>query len=200
MRANDKKHDSCTTCHNATTNAPVATAGDCSQCHTANYFNSHTHSHTVSVGRDQSNGQSCDDCHEVTNWGLIEGTEHNVATNGAGSCATCHNSPTQTVIDVIAAGAATTCLDCHSDKTDAHGDIDHVAATYVTVGGTDAYYPNGDGTKPCATCHNTTGANSTVDITHGGNCNLCHTTVPNLQPGVPAGGGDCVDLSFVESA
>jgi len=74
----------------------------------------------------------------------------------------------------------------------AHGSIDHVAATYVTVGGTDAYYPNGAATKPCATCHNTTGANSTVDTTHGGDCSLCHTTVPNLQSGVPAGGGDCV--------
>ena len=35
-------------------------------------------------------------------------------------------------------------------------------------------------------------ADATVSVTHNGDCALCHTTVPNLQPGIPAGGGDCV--------
>jgi hypothetical protein len=205
-----KVHDACGTCHNAngslvtllgTHMQDFATGGNCETCHGtvadsttfATTHPTHTGSHTVSVGGDQSNGQSCDDCHDVTNWTLIEGTEHNVATNGAGSCATCHNSPTQTVIDVIAAGAATTCLDCHTDKTTAHGSIDHMdtggGTGYVLVGGTQEYY----GTT-CASCHDPGGAaNATVDVTHSGDCALCHTTVPALQPGVPAGGGNCAD-------
>jgi hypothetical protein len=117
----------------------------------------------------------------VANWGEIEGTEHAVATNGAGSCATCHNSPTQTVIDVIAAGAATTCLDCHVDNNVPHGSVDHVAAGYVT-----------GGTTSCLNCHDPgLEENATISVTHMDNCALCHTTVPNLQPGIPAGGGDC---------
>ncbi len=35
-------------------------------------------------------------------------------------------------------------------------------------------------------------ANATVDVTHNGDCTLCHTTIPALQTNVPAGGGDCV--------
>ena len=46
--ANDVKHDNCYVCHDNTTKLASATAGDCSQCHTANYFDSHTHSHDVS--------------------------------------------------------------------------------------------------------------------------------------------------------
>ncbi len=30
-----------------------------------------------------------------------------------------------------------------------------------------------------------------MTVTHLENCNLCHTTLPDLQPGIPAGGGDC---------
>jgi hypothetical protein len=187
--ANDKKHDGCTSCHNSSTNAPIATAGDCSQCHTANYFASHVHTHTVERGTgDLSNGQYCSNCHVVANWSEIEGTEHNVDTNGTGSCSTCHNSPRQEVIDTINAGAdPTNCLDCHSDKTTGHGSIDHRAVGYVTVGGTQDYY----GTT-CASCHDSSGTTDTIADIHQGNCNNCHTSVPNLQPGVPAGGGDCV--------
>ena len=70
---NDKKHDACTTCHNATTNAPIASAGDCSQCHTANYFDSHTHSHAVSynasVDTSQTTQQGCATCHDDNSGG-----------------------------------------------------------------------------------------------------------------------------------
>jgi predicted CxxxxCH...CXXCH cytochrome family protein len=139
--------------------------------------------HTVEVGpSDLANGTPCGTCHIVADWTEIEGTEHNVATNGPGSCATCHNSPRQEVIDTIALGVDPTyCLDCHSDKTAAHGSVDHVAYGYVTLSVT-----------PCGACHDPGSAeNATVDATHNGDCTLCHTTVPNLQPGVPAGGGDC---------
>ena len=176
--ADVKKHDNCTSCHNATTNAPAASAGNCAQCHTPNYFDSHTHSHTVALGTgDLSNGTSCGVCHVVSNWTQINGTEHNVATNGAGSCATCHNSTTQTVVNVIAAGNAANCLDCHTDKNVAHGSVDHVANNLVTL------------TSPCNDCHNPgSAANATVEVTHGNNCNLCHTaSIPDLQNGLQAG-------------
>ena len=56
-------------------------------------------------------GQPCSDCHVVATWAEIEGVEHNVATNGAGSCATCHNSSRPDVIATIAAKAnPTSCL------------------------------------------------------------------------------------------
>ena len=76
------------------------------------------YTHTVALGSgDLTNGVSCGDCHVVANWAEIESIEHNVATNGAGSCATCHNSPRQEVIDAIALGTnPTNCLPCHSGK------------------------------------------------------------------------------------
>lgn len=144
-------------------------------------------SHTIEVGPNDLSydppGTPCSSCHVVANWSEIEGIEHNVATNGAGSCATCHNSPRQEVIDTIALGATPIhCLDCHSDKDlTPHGSVDHVALAYVTLG-----------TTSCANCHDPGGAaNSTVSIIHKNNCSHCHTTVPALQPGIPAGGGDC---------
>jgi predicted CxxxxCH...CXXCH cytochrome family protein len=158
--------------------------GDCTTGHTGPLDTIHAaHAHTVDLGAgDLSNGTSCGACYVVANWVEIEGTEHNVATNGVGSCATCHNSPRQEVIDAITLGTdPTNCLDCHSDKTAAHGSVDHVAMGYVTLR-----------VSPCGDCHDPGGAeNATVDVTHNGDCNLCHTTIPNLQPGVPAGGGDC---------
>ena len=146
-----------------------------------------TVAHAVEVGPNDLSysapGQPCSSCHVVANWAEIKGVEHNVDTNGAGSCATCHNSPRQEVIDAIGLGANPThCLDCHSDKElTPHGSVDHVAYGYVTLRVT-----------PCGDCHDPGSAeNATVDVTHNGNCSLCHTTVPNLQPGIPAGGGDC---------
>jgi hypothetical protein len=187
-------HNACSSCHDANTGALIGSAagksapGDCTSCHTGTWDALHTyHAHTVQLGAgDLSGGTSCGSCHAASNWTAID-TEHNVATNGAGSCATCHNSPRQEVVNAIALAAnPTKCLDCHSDKTVAHAD--HVAAGYVTVGGVQDYF----GTT-CASCHNPgTAANATVDLTHGGDCTLCHTSIPNLQPGIPAGGGDCV--------
>ena len=202
--ADPKVHNTCSSCHDANggrislaVGKTFAVGGNCATCHTSSWDATHNgHGHTVALGAgDLSNGTSCGSCHVVANWTQIEGTTHNVATNGTGSCATCHNSPRQEVIDAIAAGAnPTNCLNCHSDKTAAHGSVDHVAAGLVTL------------TSPCADCHNPGGAaNATVDVTHGGNCNFCHTTVPNLQPSIPAGGGTCAtchgsDVQTVHSA
>jgi len=184
-------HNGCASCHNTdgslrslAVGKNFTTGGNCTTCHTGSWAATHSaHSHTVALGSsDLSNGSSCGSCHSVANWTQIEGTTHNVATNGTGSCATCHNSPRQAVMNAIATGAnPTNCLDCHGDKTSAHGSVNHVASGYVTGGST-----------ICMTCHDPgTAANATVTVTHNGNCSLCHTTVPNLQPGVPSGGGDC---------
>jgi len=161
----------------------------CLDCHTDKATNHGNFEHPVEVGPNdlsyEAPGILCSNCHVVANWAEIEGIEHNVATNGIGSCVTCHNSPRQEVRDAIDLGANPThCLDCHADKElTAHGSPDHVADGYV-VGGT-AY---------CLNCHDPGSApNSTVIGIHHNNCFLCHTTVPDLQPGIPAGGGDCTD-------
>ena len=110
----------------------------CTDCHTDKGANHGAFEHPVEVGPNDLSydapGQLCSDCHVVANWAEIEGIEHNVATNGAGSCATCHNSPRQEVIDTIALRAnPTNCLNCHSDKDlTPHGNVDHVALGYVT--------------------------------------------------------------------
>ena len=187
-------HNACVSCHDTASGALTGSAvgnptpTDCATCHTGTWDALHTnHGHTVALGAaDLSGGTSCGTCHTAANWTEID-TKHNIDTNGAGSCATCHNSARQEVIDAIALAAnPTNCLPCHTDKSIPHAA--HITAGYVTVGGVQDYY----GTT-CASCHDTGGTvNETVDITHGGDCSLCHTTVPNLQPTVPAGGGDCV--------
>ena len=163
----------------------------CLNCHTDKGTGHGNFTHPIEVGPadlSYNPGQLCSDCHVVANWTEIEGTEHNVDTNGAGSCATCHDSTRPEVMAAITAAANPThCLDCHADKElTVHGNVDHVALDYVTRG-----------TSFCLDCHDPgTAANATVDITHNGTCSLCHTTIPALQPGVPAGGGDCCDLSY----
>jgi len=158
----------------------------CDTCH-ENRAALHSSAHSVEVGPNDLSfdppGQPCSDCHVVVNWPEIEGIEHNVPTNGPDSCSTCHDSPRAEVRITITSGFPPIhCLDCHSDKDlTPHGNIDHVAFGYVIGGST-----------ICMNCHDPGGAaNATVAVTHNGNCSLCHTTVPDLQPGIPAGGGDC---------
>ncbi len=191
----------CAVCHNYSGSTPAAKtirqviqhglSGNeiiCTACHTDKITgHADPHVHTVGLGPNDLSydapGQLCSDCHVVSTWAEIEGIEHNVPTNGPGTCTTCHYSTRQEVIDAIALGAnPTNCLACHSDKTLVqHGNEDHVALGYVTGGAT-----------PCLTCHDPgVAANATVTVTHLGNCNICHTVVPALQPGIPVGGGDC---------
>ena len=82
------------------------------------------------------------------------------------------------MISAIAAGDdPTNCLACHTDKTVAHGSVDHTGNNLVTL------------SSQCASCHDPgSAANATVDVTHSGNCNLCHTaSIPDLQSGLSAG-------------
>ena len=107
----------------------------CTNCHS-------NVAHTVEVGPDDLSytapGRLCSNCHVVADWSEIEGTEHNVATNGDGSCATCHNSPRQEVIDTIASGTRPThCLDCHLDKElTPHGSHDATVFAWTASCGT----------------------------------------------------------------
>ena len=122
--------------YSPTGNGSIARNGVCNMCHNEAepYWRTPSDilscdkchinvAHTVEVGpSDLSDGTSCSNCHVVDNWLEIEGTTHNVATNGDGSCVTCHKSPRQEVIDAIASGPRPTrCLPCHSDKTAEHG-------------------------------------------------------------------------------
>ncbi len=187
-------HNTCTSCHDAITGDLISlavsktTPGDCTTCHTTTFKAIHTaHAHTVELAAEDLSfdppGQLCSNCHVVANWTEIDTIEHNVPTNGADSCATCHNSPRQEVVDAITLGTnPTICLDCHSGKLlTPHGNVDHLALGYVTVGAT-----------PCLTCHDPgSAANATVTVTHMDNCALCHTTIPDLLSGVPTS-GDCV--------
>ena len=161
----------------------------CTNCHTAQSSNHYQDfMHSVAQGPNDLSfdapGQLCSDCHAAANWAQIDNIEHNVSTNGADSCSTCHNSPRQEVIDAIAqVGTLTHCLDCHSDLYLTRH-VDHVALGYVTGGAT-----------PCLNCHYLGAVNNgTVTGAHLNNCLLCHTDTTNLTllPGVPVGGGDCV--------
>ena len=100
-----------------------------------------------------------------------------------GSCATCHNSPRQEVIDTIALGSNSGanpihCLDCHSDKdqTVHDGYYDH---TTNSAGGL-AYAPI-TADAACTTCH----SGEVVVTVHNNTCTLCHTTVPALKSSNP---------------
>ena len=74
--ANNLKHDDCATCHNATTNAAAQPAGDCSQCHTANYFSSHNHIHDVMQWVADGGGIYC-------YYGTLSVTDSTLADNSA---------------------------------------------------------------------------------------------------------------------
>ncbi len=158
---------------------------NCTACHTGKATNHIDFVHPISVGPNDLSfnppGILCGNCHNVSTWAEIEGVEHNVVTNGIGSCATCHNSTRQDVVNTIAQGLNPThCLNCHSDKSlTEHGMVDHAALGYVT-----------GGTTYCLNCHDGIDA---VTVTHNFDCFLCHTSLPALKAGLPIHGGTCID-------
>ncbi len=151
----------------------------CLDCHTAHG------EHTVEVGLGdlsyEAPGQLCSNCHVVSTWDEIEGVEHNVPTNGDTSCATCHNSPRQDVIDTIALRAdPTNCLDCHADKElTPHGEHDHSAT--IT------------GSADCIACH-THSDPQIVEVIHGNNCATCHNSPRSeVRDVINSGQAECID-------
>lgn len=167
----------CDACHASTDPAVLAAiaAGDtsCGACHTG-----HVEQHEVTV----SAGCASDGCHSGTNLVPIHGD----------SCAACHESARQVVIDSIAAGSRT-CESCHTaigvdyhlNAAAAHAsptttscfgagchpasrDLAAVHEIYAGPGTVNPQYANA-----CALCH----ANPAVDVsTSGARCTpACHS-------------------------
>ena len=111
----------------------------------------------------------CHDAFNLNTWAGIV-SEHDVATNGAGACATCHNSgrsagvntPYTSIIDVIQTGTSVTCDSCHDDKT-----------PNASHGGHSSGHFGGD--AQCTACHTIPGT-GVVEGIHNNDCDLCHTT------------------------
>jgi hypothetical protein len=115
----------------------------------------------------------CHDQYNLNTWAGIV-SEHNVATNGDGACATCHNSSSTTVsspytdvADVIANVTAASCDTCHEDKTP-NGDHGGHPGDWGT-------------TSTCsnASCHTVASASEIMTVIHGNGttttCTICHT-------------------------
>ncbi|MEW6429713.1 MAG: hypothetical protein AB1568_16960, partial [Thermodesulfobacteriota bacterium] len=207
--------NNCGNCHDANSGARIVGArgwgdatvnngagGTCKECHLS-YFDSHTyggnHLNTAQRGTDLSAGVICSNCHQnnsdgagiaLDSWTDIRGL-HDVATNGAGACATCHQSARQEVKDAITLGAGggqVGCLTCHSSK--AAGHANHVAMGVIT------------GLASCNVCHDpgSVGTSSFyTDTLHGG-CGVCHVD-PNagnyaLIAGSSAEGRGRLDAGF----
>ena len=160
----------CLKCHlsarpevlNAITTGIAGTKADCTTCHGAQGHSFSVHKITETAG--------CKSCHTKLDANLT-GIEaiHNVATNGAGSCATCHSSTRQTVIDAIKAKLPVTCTTCHA----AHAfDTDHQIS--ITAG--------------CADCHKTLNTTTASILTLHTDCATCHGSTDPKVIGVITGG------------
>ncbi len=167
---------------------------DCTICH-GDYFNNHMygndHLYTeydpLTDLAQEAPGTPCAVCHndsggDLATWPDVR-TEHDVPTNGAGPCDTCHHSDRVEVQMAINNGQleeTQNCLDCHSDKEtpETHGYVPHEPPGYVTK------YPS------CVVsgCHD--GEEVVLDI-HEGKCDNCHTQVPGLKPGLSS--GNCIN-------
>ncbi|MEW6429006.1 MAG: hypothetical protein AB1568_13330, partial [Thermodesulfobacteriota bacterium] len=198
----------------------IGTAVDCSGCHSA-YFDAHVHGtvggyvgHTVAQQptdlAQEAPGLTCDFCHRNDATGQLADMEdikavHDVPTNGAGPCATCHNadrdinpdSPTATTVAMViqAGGAPISCLACHANKaTPAVHYADHGLFVSQTpscvVAGCHAETSLLTGlhdVAKCYTCHDDVRAPVTLTGSAAGHrvpedgaqneCSTCHATV-----------------------
>jgi hypothetical protein len=227
-RAADMVHDACVDCHTAVgaldtskdgTGYVLGTMalGNCGQCHTAGYFDSHVHgtdsgyiSHVVTyvAGTDISQVSSpapCENCHDGNN-ADGNGTEldswTDILSEHETGCARCHsytsdanNTPPQADNDnSIGSRIAATCTTCHTPKLSPAGSSDH--------GGHSGAPNDGavDNNANCTTsCHGggTADPIGTIHNVSAGQCDLCH----NLAAG--GGGlkysmtaGDCTNCHF----
>jgi hypothetical protein len=187
---NNKVHDACTTCHNATTGALLAAygkasamptgGGTCVACH-GSYFSGHSHGHTmITVAL-------CTNCHTTATTApyVASGQTHNRL-----GCQTCHSATTG-LLSGSAAGmtAGATCQTCHSTYFNAHSH-NHAMNTVAlcvschTTATSAPYAASGQthGRLGCQTCHsNTTGALSGAAAGQSANadCQTCHTAYFN---------------------
>ncbi|MBA3015902.1 MAG: hypothetical protein FP815_13305, partial [Desulfobulbaceae bacterium] len=172
-----KVHDSCSACHglngrligsasgkNGGDNGGTNGGGNCFICH-GEYFNSHTHAHTVTqTANDKSQaapGSLCSTCHIPSPSGLT--TWASVYAEHLGVCSTCHSSVRAEVITAISVKAnPTACLSCHSAKTSPATHGGHDATHFATH-------------ASCSGCHSDGGLGVVAGI-HKNSCTMCHAT------------------------
>jgi hypothetical protein len=212
--AGDKKHDSCSQCHESNGVLTGSAAGqdnstlhgtdgggDCVVCH-GSYFDSHTHHDTgtnqvaYNSGVDrshESNQTPCANCHtqsgDIATWTGVYG-EHN------SSCDTCHNftvdatgdagTPAVGTVDtIIGTDATANCTTCHIPKLWSTG------PSSTHGGHDDSHF--GWGADNCIDCHSTTN-DYVVSEVHSGSCIMCHSvaggTADNEKLGDAANGVD----------
>ena len=196
--SDDKVHDACATCHQATGalnsgnttygNQPIA-KGDCGTCHTAGYFNSHTHHYgannelsynsSVDLAQDAP-GTPCASCH--TNNDDAAGTPLDSFTDILGEhvtgCGRCHSytnadgqgtPPLATNNSAISTAGAKSCTSCHTPKL-----------TPATHGGHDASQFAWSPSCSAAACHDQASNPDVANDIHGdgttATCTLCHLT------------------------
>jgi hypothetical protein len=195
-RAADLLHDVCSSCHTADGSLDTdkdgngyvlgtMASGDCHQCHTDTYFDTHVHgadtgyiNHNVTYDSvtdisqisNPVQPQPCENCHGadgVDGGALIFDSFSEIVTEHETGCARCHTyTPDGTPPDfsgLIGARAASTCTDCHTPKLAPAPSSDH--------GGHSGNF--GFDTE-CTGCH--TGTADVVGTIHNGNCDNCHTT------------------------
>jgi hypothetical protein len=199
--AGDKKHDTCSTCHDSTgaltgsaagndNSTPNGTdgGGDCTVCH-GSYFDSHAHHGTnnqvtfsSTIDRSQElddPSTTCDQCHTpsggISTWTGVY-NEHSA------TCNTCHNftadatgdpgTPVVATVDtIIGTDATANCTTCHVPKLWSSG------ASSTHGGHVDTHF--GWGADECQNCHGAgAGAEPVVSNIHSGNCDLCHSSSP----------------------
>ena len=201
-RAADLLHDNCSTCHTANGALDISknstgyvlgtmAAGNCHQCHTDTYFDSHVHgtdsgyiSHVVTyaAGTDisqVSNPAPCYNCHDQFNLATWSG----ILSEHVTGCARCHSytepggetPPTPSEAEnygAMGSRTAATCTTCHQQKLSPDPDSDHGGHSSSAFGWT-------TGTQAsCGTagCHDWSANPDVVQDIHGGTCSLCHTS------------------------
>ncbi|MRR31371.1 cytochrome C, partial [bacterium] len=196
----------------------VSAAVDCGQCHNLGVVNEHItrtstcatcHSstktevqQTIAAGR-AGTAVNCNNCHISVN----HIAQHDKAVpsaecvtchaqgvvyehlNRTSTCATCHQSTNQAVIQAIAAGRAGTTVNCVS----CHGALNHIQQHNMVSTPVDCsschnqgvVYEHTNRTSTCATCHSSTNLTVQQTITLGKNntpvsCANCHGTPNHL--------------------
>jgi len=176
--------NACFACHSATTGALSVGAngwgdatinsgegGTCAACHASGSFAADKvdgHVNAATKHNKVSADASCTWCHSVGDWAAIQAI-HNVSTNGAGACTTCHNDTDSDVTNAIANGksvvmggsnSAITCTSCHKQG----------GANTVTMHGLTATTVAGSHDKLVSSNHSL-----------GYDCKSCHDTMTTAQ-------------------
>ncbi|MCB0748097.1 MAG: hypothetical protein KDC90_11605, partial [Ignavibacteriae bacterium] len=163
----------CSNCHSGSTSNATSI---CYDCHQSDYTTAPEHTA-------QSYPQTCQDCHNTTNWNqtTFDHNNTNFALTGAHvntTCASCHTSGyagTSTECNTChqtdftsavnpnhsEAGISNKCEDCHSTNAWNPSEFNHSATGFELIGGHNL--------SQCSSCHNVSTANATPE------CYSCHS-------------------------